>query len=186
MIKKILEEDMNKKDKQDKVLESKNISKQYSLKEMEELKDKLLRALAEVDNIRKRSIKDREEYLQYSIMNFARDMLSVQDNFQRALESIENIDLTKVDVLELQNSFLKGIKMTFQGFISVLEKHAVKEINPLYSKFNSNFHHSIFEENTDKYPSGIVVKVLRKGYVLNNRLIRPAMVSISKNNNHKN
>ena len=158
-----------------------NIENKSSKKELLDLQDKLLRALAEIENVRKRAQKDLEEARNYSIMNFSRDILSVQDNLCRALESIKNSKPQhKNSSKEIEGSLLEGIKLTVEELSIILGKHGIKEVNPLHLPFDSYFHQAMFEEESEEYDSGIVTQVFQVGYTLKKRLLRPAMVVVSK------
>ncbi|MCP4923857.1 MAG: nucleotide exchange factor GrpE [bacterium] len=151
-------------------------------KEAEDLKDQLLRALAEAENTRKRAQKDREEASQYAITNFARDMLSVQDNLQRALESVQSGKEGAAEEIseKAQKALLEGVTMTAEALESTLKKHGIQEVSPLHTPFDSNFHQAMFEEETDDHVPGTVTQVLQTGYTLKERLLRPAMVGVAK------
>ena len=162
---------------------TKEAPKELLQKEINDLKDQLLRALAEAENARKRAQKDREEASQYAIANFAREMLSVQDNLQRALESVkaaEGEEQTEERSEQSQKALLEGVTITAQDLANTLDKYGIKEINPLHVPFDSNFHQAMFEEETNDHAPGTVTQVLQVGYTLKERLLRPAMVGVSK------
>ena len=138
------------------------------------LKDKLLRALADMENLRRRSQKDLEEARKYSTMNFARDILSVADNFRRAIESVPEIDNDSVD------GFVEGISLTEKELFSTLERHGIKRIEPLEEKFDPQFHEAMYEIPTEDAENGTVMQVVEVGYVIHDRLLRPAKVGIAK------
>ncbi len=144
----------------------------------EELRDQLLRALAEVENIRRRAARDHEDARKYAVTNFARDMLSVADNFARALEAIASEDTSTFS--PSVQSMIDGIRLTEKELNGILEKHGVKKLDPLGEPFDHDFHQAIFEVPTDEQPAGTVVQVMQSGYVLHDRLLRPAMVSVAK------
>jgi len=150
-----------------------NLEKQ---EEFDQLKDQLLRALADAENTRRRASKDREEALKYASANFARDILSVSDNLRRALESIPK-EITSHEDLK---AFIEGVEITEKELIKALEKHGIKEIHPRGEKFNSELHEAIFEVPTNDHPVGTVVEVMQPGYTIHNRLLRPAMVGVAK------
>jgi molecular chaperone GrpE len=165
---------------------AKEATEELLQKEINDLKDQLLRALAEAENARKRAQKDREEALQYAIANFAREMLSVQDNLQRALESVkvaEGEKSTEEHPEQSQKALLEGVTITAQDLAHTLDKYGIKEINPLHTPFDSNFHQAMFEEETNDHAPGTVTQVLQIGYTLKERLLRPAMVGVSKKKN---
>ena len=138
------------------------------------LKDKLLRALADMENLRRRSQKDLAEARKYSTMNFARDILSVADNFRRAIESVPEIDNTSLD------SFVEGISLTEKELFSALERHGIKRIEPLEEKFDPQCHEAMYEIPTVDAENGTVIEVVEAGYVIHDRLLRPAKVGIAK------
>lgn len=136
-------------------------------------KDQLLRALAECENIRKRAAKEREEVAQYAITKFARDLLAVADNLSRAIEAGSQGD-TDIKVV------LEGIEITQKELQKVFEKYGIQTINPKGEAFDHNFHQAMFEVESDEHPQGHVLEVLQHGYVLQDRLLRPALVGVSK------
>lgn len=148
----------------------KNLQEQVS-----ELQDKLLRQLAEVENIRTRSAKMIDEARDYSISGFAKDMVSVMDNLSRALEHVpENLDTSALNVIE-------GVKMTQNELISVFKKHALESINPqVGEKFDYHSHHAISQVVTDKQEPGTIVQTMQVGYKIKDRLIRAASVAVAK------
>ncbi|GIR52910.1 MAG: protein GrpE [Rhodospirillaceae bacterium] len=146
-----------------------------SLDELEakisELKDQLLRTVADSENLRKRLEREKEQTRKFGIANFAKDLLSIADNLGRALDAAP----TKEDVEDqaLENLVL-GIQMTEQELQKAFENNNVRKIDPLGEKFDYNFHQAMFEvEETDKEP-GIVVQVLQPGYAIDDRILRPA------------
>lgn len=144
--------------------------------ELEKMKDQWLRAVAETENIRRRNIKEREEAQKFAITNFARDMLSVGDNLQRALDNCPSMD----GLSETTKAFIEGVQMTQAELLSILERQGIKKINPLHEKFDPNFHQAMFEIETADYQAGVVLQVLQHGFVLHERLLRPALVGVSK------
>lgn len=142
-----------------------------------DLKDKLLRALADMENLRRRSQKDREDALKYSAANFARDMLSVGDNLRRAIESIpEEGDPDGAALV----AFIEGVALTEKDLLSALERHGIKKIEPMGEKFDPQFHEAMFEIPTADAENGTVMQVVEIGYVIHDRLLRPAKVGIAK------
>lgn len=145
--------------------------------EIADLKDKLLRTLADMENLRRRSQKDREDALKYSSANFARDMLSVADNLRRAIESIpEEADPDGSALV----GFIEGIELTEKELLSTLERHGIEKIDPMGEKFDPQFHEAMFEIPTVDAESGTVLQVVEAGYVIHDRLLRPAKVGIAK------
>ena len=145
--------------------------------EIADLKDKLLRALADIENLRRRSQKEREDALKYASANFARDMLSVADNLRRAIESIpEEGDPDGAALV----GFIEGIALTEKDLLSALERHKITKIEPMGEKFDPQFHEALFEIPTNDAASGTVMQVMETGYTIHDRLLRPAKVGIAK------
>ena len=140
---------------------------------IEELEDKLLRTVAEMDNMRKRSDKERSEAYKIGASIFIRDMLPIIDNLQRALTSF--VDDEGSDT----KSFVDGTNAILRDFESLLDKTGVKTINPEGEKFDPNFHEAMFEIPSDEHEAGIILQVIEQGYVLENRLLRAAKVGVS-------
>ena len=145
--------------------------------EIADLQDKLLRALADTENLRRRSQKDREDTLKYSSANFARDMLSVADNLRRAIESIPEEGDPDGQALV---GFIEGISLTEKELLSTLERHGIQKVEPIGEKFDPQFHEAMFEVPTSDAAAGTVVQVVETGYVIHDRLLRPAKVGIAK------
>lgn len=144
----------------------------------DELKDQLLRALAEVENIRRRAARDHDDAKKYAVSSFARDLLSVADNFSRALETIATEDVSALP--KGVQSLIEGLRLTEKELNGIFERQGVKKINPLGEPFDHAFHQAICEIPTAEYPAGSVAQVMQSGYVLHDRLLRPAMVGVAK------
>ena len=144
---------------------------------IEELKDQLMRTLAESENLRKRTLKEVDQAKKYSHISFVRDLVSSIDNLKRALDSLPN-DKTKLP--EPIKNLIIGLEIVEKEINSTFEKHNLTQISPLGEKFDYNFHQAMFEVPTEETEQGIVVEVSQKGYLLYDRLVRPAMVGISK------
>ena len=144
--------------------------------ELAEYKDRLLRALAETENVRRRAQREREDASKYAIAGFAKDLLSAADNLRRALESLPESEAKD----ERTRSLLAGVAATERELLGVFERHGIKRIDPKGEVFDHNFHQAIFEAERPEQPSGSVVEVLQPGYVLHDRLLRPAMVGVAK------
>jgi len=142
-----------------------------------DLKDQLMRSLADGENLRKRTQKDIEHAKKYSHISFIKELVSSVDNLQRALQSIPEDTSSLPEPIK---NLIIGLEIVEKEVISTLEKHNVKQINPLGEKFDYNFHQAMFEVVTNEYDSGTVVEVSQKGYLLYDRLVRPAMVGIAK------
>lgn len=147
--------------------------------EMAELKDRSLRALADAENTRRRAQRELNDARKYAASGIIKDLLNVSDNLQRALESVPP-ELRDGD--EQVKNLVVGVEMVAKDLLSAFEKHGVRKIEPLGEPFNHEFHQAMYEvENTGK-PSGTVVEMLQPGYVMHDRLIRPAMVAVAKGN----
>ena len=144
--------------------------------ELADTKDRLLRALAEAENVRRRFQREREDTQKYAISNFARDLLSSVDNLRRALDSVP-----EAEVLDSRaKSLLEGVAATERELLSAFERHGLKRIDPKGERFDHNFHQAIFEVERPGAAPGTVIEVLQPGYVLHDRLLRPAMVGVAK------
>ena len=146
-------------------------------KEIKELKDQLLRSLAESENLRKRTIKEIADAKKYSHIYFIRDLVSSVDNLQRALEAVPD---DKSQLSEPIKNLVIGLQIVEKEILNTFEKHSLKQINPLGEKFDYNLHQAMFEVPTNEKEPGYVIEVSQKGYILHDRLVRPAMVGISK------
>ncbi|MDA0229480.1 MAG: nucleotide exchange factor GrpE [Proteobacteria bacterium] len=142
-----------------------------------QLKDQLLRALAETENVRRRARKDVTDANRYGIANFARDMLSVSDNMGRALDSIPDDAREESEIVK---AIAEGVEMTAREMTSTLERHGVRQVNPLGEKFDYNLHQAMFEAKDSGQPDGTIVEVVQAGYMIGERLLRPAMVGVAK------
>ncbi len=145
--------------------------------ERDALKDQLLRALADTVNMRRRSEREAETARKYGHTQFARDLVGAIDNLARALASAPE-DKSSLD--ESVQSLLTGIELSWTEIQSAIEKHGVRQINPMGEKFDYNFHQAMFEVPTNDQPPGMVLEVVQHGYALHDRLLRPAMVGVSK------
>ncbi|MDC0650384.1 nucleotide exchange factor GrpE [Candidatus Puniceispirillum sp.] len=145
--------------------------------ERDQLKDQLLRALADTENMRRRSEREAANVRKYGHTPFARDLVDAIDNLARVVESApENLDQAD----ETVKSLITGIQLSWTEMQSVIEKHGIKRVEPLGEKFDYNFHQAMFEVPTNDQLSGTVLEVVQHGYVLHDRLLRPAMVGVSK------
>jgi molecular chaperone GrpE len=140
-------------------------------------KDKLLRTLAELENFRRRAEKERQDISKYAITAFARDCLTVVDNLRRGLESVTAEERQATPALE---TLAAGMELTEREMLATLERHGIEKIVPLDEPFDHNLHQAMLEVEDPTKPAGSVVQVMQAGYVLNGRLLRPAMVAVSK------
>jgi len=141
------------------------------------LKDQLLRALAETENLRRRSQREREDALKFAATNFAKEMLPVADNLGRALEAIP---AGAAELDPALKALQEGVAATARQLEAAFERQGIRRIDPMGQKFDSNLHQAMFEVPGSGQPGGTVVQVLQPGYVLNERLLRPAMVGVAK------
>jgi molecular chaperone GrpE len=144
--------------------------------ELADHKDRLLRALAETENTRRRAQREREDATKYAIAAFAKDLLSTADNLRRALESLPEAEVRD----ERSRSLLAGVAATERELLSVFERHGIRRIDPMGERFDHNSHQAIFEAERSDQPPGTIVEVLQPGYLLHDRLLRPAMVGVAK------
>ena len=146
--------------------------------ERDELKDKYLRLAAEMDNLRRRTARDVKDARAYSVSNFARDMLAVSDDLRRALDAIP-AEAREAGEAGLK-TLIEGVEMTERSMLSALERHGVKRLSPQGQKFDPNFHQAMFEVPNPEVPNNTVVEVVQDGYVIGDRVLRPAMVGVAK------
>lgn len=144
--------------------------------ELADHKERLLRALAETENTRRRAQREREDASKYAIAGFAKDLLSAADNLRRALDSLPEAEVGD----ERTRGLLAGVAATERELLSVFERHGMRRLDPQGERFDHNFHQAIFEVERGGQPAGTIVEVLQPGYVLHDRLLRPAMVGVSK------
>ncbi|PWK70671.1 molecular chaperone GrpE [Aminobacter sp. AP02] len=148
------------------------------LKENEELKDRALRTVAEMENLRRRTARDVQDARAYSVANFARDMLSVSDNLRRAIEAVS--DEAKAAGGAGLASLIEGVEVTERSMLAALERHGVRKLDPQGEKFDPNFHQAMFEVPNPDVPANTVVQVVQSGYTIGDRVLRPAMVGVAK------
>ena len=144
--------------------------------EIKDLKDQLLRTLAENENLRKRTAKEIEQIKKYGHINLLRDFLNVVDNMERAVKSSSSENQSQLGVKNL----IDGIEIVLKEMKSLLDKNQIKKIEPLHERFDYNFHQAMFEAPSSEYDEGVILEVVQPGYILHERLIRPAMVGVSK------
>ena len=142
------------------------------------LNDQLLRTLAELENTRRRAERDRGDALKFGAMSFARDMLSVADNMQRALKAAA--DLGAYDLPDAAKAMLEGVEATERDLQASLQRHKVLPINPMGEKFDPNQHEAMFEAPGTGQAAGTIIEVIEIGYMMAERLLRPAKVGIAK------
>jgi molecular chaperone GrpE len=143
-----------------------------------EFKDKLLRTLAEMENLRKRTEREVADARLYAITNFAREVLAVADNMHRALTTI-GPEVREGGDAQVQ-AFIEGVELTERELLKALEKNGVKKFSPQGEKFDPNLHQAMYEMETTEGPPGYVAQVIQAGYMIGDRVLRPAMVAVSK------
>jgi molecular chaperone GrpE len=144
--------------------------------EVEGLKDKWLRAHAEMDNIRKRGEREREEAAKYAITKLAKDIVGVGDNFQRAIDAVPPGAAEKDPTLK---SFLDGVTMTERELLNVLDRHDIKRLHPMNEQFNPHLHQAVTQVPRPDVPNGTIVEVYQAGFTIGERVLRPAMVGVA-------
>ena len=145
--------------------------------EAAQMKDQLLRAMAETENTRRRAQRERDDAQKYGISNFAREVLAVADNLRRALEAIPAETLQSDEALK---TLYDGVAATERQLEAALGKQQIQRIWPEGERFDSNFHQAMFEVPDSGKPAGTVVQVLQAGYKIHDRLLRPALVGVAK------
>lgn len=145
--------------------------------EITEVKDKLLRTIAEMENLRRRTEKDVEEARKYSVSSFAQDLITVLENLHRAEESVPAEEVEKNELLK---NIAEGIKITKNDLLNVFAKHGIERINPQGEKFDHTYHQAVVQIPDEKHEPGTVVQVMQAGYTIKGRLLRPAMVGVAQ------
>ncbi len=145
--------------------------------EVAELRDQLLRALAEAENQRRRSQREREDAVRYAAAPMLRDLLPVADNLQRALASVPAEAAARDDTLR---TLLEGVQLTQRELETVFERHGIVRLDPMGERLNPHHHEAMFEVPDPQQPSGTIVQVVEPGYLLHDRLLRPARVGVAK------
>ena len=145
--------------------------------EISDLKDQRLRAIAELENFRKRAEKDQSDALKYGVANFAKEIINIKDNIERAQSSISD----EVKTNEAVKSVVEGLDLIAQATVSTFEKIGIKKVESINQKFDHNLHQAMMEIEKDEMEPGTIVQEILPGYTLHDRLLRPAMVGVSKN-----
>ena len=188
--------DINKEEKQESIEEtkeeivgtsnndSKEQDKEQTIEEkLIETEEKLLRSLAEIENQRRRFEKEIKDAFEFGSFNFAKESLAILDNLQRAKDAIKNDEKLKVN--KDLDKFLSNIVVIEKDLISIFEKNRIKKINVKEKKFDPNFHQAMSEVEDDKADPGTILQEIQAGYLLGERLLRPALVSVSKKKSSK-
>ena len=143
-----------------------------------DLKDRVLRAMAETENLRKRAEREKAEATLYAATNFARDLLSVSDSMAKALEMMPDDARKTAD--EATRNLIEGIELTRRELLNSFQKHGIVEVDPLDEKFDPNYHQAMFEVPGSDKPNGTVVQVVQTGFKIGERILRPALVGVAK------
>jgi molecular chaperone GrpE len=146
--------------------------------ERSDLKDKLLRALADMENMRRRTEKEVADARTYAISKFAADMLGVADNMGRAHKAVP--DDVRANADATLKTLLDGVELVERDMLRALERHGVRQIDPKGEKFDPNFHQAMFELPDPSLPNGTVAQVMQVGYVIGDRVLRPALVGVAR------
>ena len=163
------------KEKEEEVISPEDLIEKLN-EEITDLKDQRLRAIAELENYRKRAEKDQSDALKYGISNYAKEIITIRDNIERAQSSISE----EAKNNEAIKSVIEGIDLIAQSVVSTFEKIGIKKIDSLNKKFDHNLHQAMMEIENDDLEPGTIVQELIPGYTLHDRLLRPAMVGVSK------
>lgn len=147
-------------------------------KEVAEAKDRMLRTLAEMENLRKRTQREVADARTYGITAFARDVLDIADNLQRALDAVPMETRESAD--PGLKALIEGVELTERSLHKTLEKNGVQKLDPLGEKFDPNFHQAMYEVPDSSVPAGTVVQVVQGGYTIGERVLRPALVAVAK------
>lgn len=145
--------------------------------ELEKTRDQLLRTAAELENTRRRAMKDREDASKFAISGFAKDLLDFSDNFKRALEAIPE-DVKSLD--DRVVNVITGVEAMQKELLKTFEKHGIQKIEPMHEPFDPNYHEAMFEGEDPSHPPGTIIQLIEPGYILQGRLLRPARVGVAK------
>jgi len=147
------------------------------LLENADMRDRLLRTMADMENLRRRTEREKSDTSRYAISNFARDVLTVGDNLKRTIQHVPAEAAAQDPALK---SFLEGVEITERELLNVLERHGVSLIEPLGQRFDPNCHQAMYEVQDPDVPDGTVVDVMQAGYMIGDRCLRPALVAVAK------
>jgi molecular chaperone GrpE len=147
------------------------------LAENADMRDKLLRTMADMENLRRRTEREKEDTARYAVSNFARDVLTIGDNLRRVVDHVPADAAAQDPALK---SFLEGVELTERELLKMLEKHGVAKLEPLGQRFDPNQQQAMYEVPTTDVPEGTVVEVMQAGYTIGDRVLRPALVAVSK------
>ena len=164
-------------DEKDLVSEENSTSDLDHAVQLDELNDRLLRMAAEMENLRKRSLKEREDAIKYSTTKFARDIITVADDLERAIESVKGIDFEKNDATK---TLYDGVELTLRSLTQIFSRNGIERFDHSGEKFDPTMHEAMFEVPDSENESGIIVHLVEPGYRINDRILRPARVGVSK------
>lgn len=142
-----------------------------------ELRDRLLRTMADMENLRRRTEREKTDTARYATSNFARDVLTIGDNLKRAVDHVPAEAAAQDPALK---SFLEGVELTERELLNMLERHGVTRLDPIGERFDPNCHQAMYEVQNPEVPEGTVVDVMQAGYTIGDRCLRPALVAVSK------
>ena len=182
------EKNMSEKNKDAEIKPSENDQKEHNKEitveeKLKETEEKLLRSLAEIENQRRRFEKEIKDAFEFGSFNFARESLAILDNLQRAKIAIKNDDTLKTN--KDLNKFIENISIIEKDLLSIFERNKIKKVNCVGEKFDPNLHQAMNEVEDNKVEPGTIVQEIQAGYMLVDRLLRPALVSVSKQKNDK-
>ena len=167
----------NEQESQENIVDIKDARIAQLEEECAKLRDSWVRSVAETDNVRKRLQRDLEESGKYAITGFAGDMVSVLENLQLA---IQNVPAEEAKANPTLKTFGEGISLTLQELLRIFEKYGIVRLNPIGKKFDHNFHQAVVQVEKNDVEAGTIVQVIQAGYMISDRLLRPAMVAVSK------
>jgi molecular chaperone GrpE len=147
-------------------------------KEVADMRDRLLRTLAEMENLRKRTEREVADARSFGIAKFARDILDIADNMHRALEAVPD-EARSADNAGLK-ALVEGVELTERSLLKALESNGVRRFEPAGEKFNPNLHQAMYEVPDSSVPAGTIVQVIQPGYMIGERVLRPAMIAVAK------
>ena len=160
------------------VVDSRDVEIAQLQEEVAQSKDRLLRLAADMENLRKRTDREKAEATLYAATNFARDLLTVSDNLRRALEALPQDEREHAG--EIEKNLIAGVEVTERELSNVFQRHGIRRLETVGQKFDPNFHQAIYEVPTSEKPPGIVMQEMQAGYAVGDRCLRPAMVGVSK------
>ena len=173
----------NDKSEQAKVASKENAEEISVEQKLKETEDKLLRSLAEIENQRRRFEKEIKDAFEFGSYNFAKESLAILDNLQRAKDAIRNDEILKSN--KDLNKFIENISIIEKDLITIFEKNRISKIEAKGKKFDPNLHQAMTEIEDDKSEAGIIIQEIQPGYMLGDRLLRPALVGVSKKKKSK-